>query len=138
VEFSVRLRIPGWLEKPAVVAVNGRAVRVKAEPGSFAEVTRRWRKGETIELELPFTSRTAAIEDRARNTVASMRGPVMLVAVDPPDELTASAASLAQMEAVPGKPLEFDCLTGTGRVRMRPFYQVQREAYSTYFRQTAV
>ncbi len=60
----------------------------------------------------------------------------MLAAVDPPDELTATGAALAQMEAVPGKPLEFDCRTKTGKVRMRPFYQVQREAYSTYFRRT--
>ena len=78
-------------------------------------VTRRWRKGDTIELELPFTSRTVPIEERAAQVVASMRGPIMLAAVNPPDELTATAAALARMEPVPGKPLEFDCRTGTGR-----------------------
>jgi hypothetical protein len=40
------------------------------------------------------------------------------------------------MEPVPGKPLEFDCQTPGGKVRMRPFYQVQHETYSTYFRRT--
>jgi len=136
VEFSVRLRIPGWLAKPARIAVNGKAERVKAHRGSFAVLTRRWRKGDTIELELPFSSRTVAIEERAPDTVASMRGPVLLAAIDPPDELAASAAALARMDPVAGKPLEFDCTTAAGKVRMRPFYRVQREAYSTYFRRT--
>lgn len=136
VEFAVRLRIPGWLEKPAQIAVNGKTVNVKAERGTFAALTRRWRKGDVIQLRLPFSSRAIAIEDRASNTVAAMRGPVMLTAIDPPDELAASASALAQMDAVAGKPLEFDCQTTAGKVRMRPFYQVQRETYSTYFRRT--
>jgi DUF1680 family protein len=136
VEFSVRLRIPGWLEKAPRIAVNGKPARVKAERGSFADLTRRWREGDRIELELPFSSRTVAIEERAPDTVACMRGPVMLAAIDPPDGLAASAAALAQMEPVRGKPLEFDCRTTAGEVRMRPFYQMQRETYSTYFRRT--
>jgi DUF1680 family protein len=136
VEFAVRLRIPGWLDKPAQISVNGQAARVKAERGSFAVLTRRWRKGDTIELSLPFSSRTVPIEERAPDTVAVMRGPVMLTAIDPPEELAASAAALAQMEPVSGNPLEFDCQTVAGKVRMRPFYQVQGETYSTYFRRT--
>lgn len=136
VEFAVRLRIPKWLEKPAQIAVNGKPVQVKAERGTFAVLNRRWRKGDTIELRLPFSSRTVPIEESAPDRVAAMRGPVTLVAADPPDELAASASALAQMEPVAGKPLEFDCQTSTAKVRMRPFYQVQRETYSTYFRQT--
>jgi DUF1680 family protein len=136
VEFSLRLRIPGWLEKPASIAVNGKAARVKAERGSLAVLTRQWRKGDTVDLELPFSSRTVAIEERAPDTVAAMRGPVMLVAVDPPDELAAPASALEQMEPAAGRALEFDCLTAAGKVRMKPFYRVQREPYSTYFRRT--
>jgi DUF1680 family protein len=109
---------------------------VKAERGTFAALTRRWRKGDVIELRLPFSTRTVAIEERASGTVAAMRGPVMLTAIDPPDELAATGPALARMDPVPGKPLEFDCQTATGKVRMRPFYQVQRETYSTYFRRT--
>ena len=41
---------------------------------------------------------------------------------------------MAAMEPVTGKPLEFDCQTAAGKVRMRPFYRVQHETYSTYFR----
>ena len=60
----------------------------------------------------------------------------MLTAVDPPVELRASRSALGGMEAVPQKPLEFDCVTAAGKVRMRPFYQVRREIYSTYFERT--
>jgi len=136
VEFAVRLRIPAWLDKPAQISVNGKAIQVKAERGTFAVLTRRWRKGDTIELQLPFSFRAIAIEERAPDTVAAMRGPVMLTAVDPPGELAAPAAALAGMQPVSGKPLEFDCRTAAGNVRMRPFYQVQRETYSTYFHRT--
>jgi DUF1680 family protein len=133
-EFAVHLRIPGWLEKPAQISVNGKAMHVKAERGTFATLSRRWRKGDTVDLRLPFPARSIAIEAKAPDTVAAMHGPVMLTAVDPPASLAATASSLASMTPVAGKPLEFDCKTSSGMVRMRPFYQVQREPYSTYFR----
>jgi DUF1680 family protein len=114
--------------------VNDKAVQVRTEPGSFAMLSRAWRKGDTIELVLPFSFRTVAIEESAPDIVAAMRGPVMLTAVDPLQKMAASRAALAKMEPVPGKPLEFNCRTATGDVTMRPFYKVQREPYSTYFR----
>ena len=136
VEFAVNLRVPGWLERPAEIAVNGKPAGVAAERGYFARIVRRWRKGDRIDLTLPFDFRTVPVDDRNRDTVALMRGPVMLAAVDPPAKLEASAASLARLEAVSGKALEFDCRTASGDVRMRAFYQVQRERYSIYFRRT--
>ncbi|HWB83512.1 MAG TPA: beta-L-arabinofuranosidase domain-containing protein [Bryobacteraceae bacterium] len=136
VEFAIRLRIPGWLDRPARISVNGKAAGVKAERGTFASLSRRWRKGDSIEVVLPFPFRSIPVDDRNPNTVAVTRGPVMLTATDPSEQLSASASALAQMDAVAGKPLEFDCRTASGKVRMRPFYQVQKEIYSTYFRRT--
>ncbi|HKE22302.1 MAG TPA: beta-L-arabinofuranosidase domain-containing protein [Bryobacteraceae bacterium] len=136
IEFAVRLRIPGWLDRPARIAVNGKESGVRAERGTFASLNRRWRKGDVIELRLPFSFRAVAIEERASDTVAAMRGPVMLAAIDPPETLAATASALANMGPVRGNPLEFDCRTAAGTVRMRPFYKVQRETYSTYFHRT--
>ena len=132
-EFEIRLRIPGWLERPPSLSVNSKAVAVKAERGTFAVLRRRWRKGDTIELTLPFSLRSVPIDDLHPDTLAVMYGPVMLTAIDPPQPLSASAESLRRMMRAPGKPLEFDCLTTAGQVRMRPFYKVRRETYSTYF-----
>jgi len=132
-EFAVRLRIPGWLGASAGIAVNGKTADVSAERGSFATVSRRWRKGDVIELQLPFSSRAISIDDSAPNTVAAMRGPVMLTAIDPTEQLRISPSALAAMQPVAGKPLEFDCRAVSGTIRLRPFYRVQQEIYSTYF-----
>ena len=131
-EFAVSLRIPGWLDQPARLSVNGKAV--DAARGTFATLRRRWRRGDVVELTLPFSFRSVPIDEQNRNTFAVMRGPVMLTAVNPPEELTASGDIGSRMTPVTGKPLEFDCRTTAGAVRMRPFYQVQREPYTTYFR----
>ncbi len=137
VEFDLHVRVPGWLRQPAKVSLNGKPLALKAEPGKFATIHRRWRKGDTVELTLPFSFRAVPIDPLNPNIVAIMRGPVMLTAVDPSGELSASAAALARMDPVIGNPLEFECRTESGRVRMRPFYKVRRETYSTYFRRTA-
>ena len=129
-EFAVHLRIPGWLERPARILVNGKAVRVEARPGRFAVIRRRWRDGDRIELTLPFTTRVVPVDDRNPDTVAVMRGPVMLVAVDAPSKLAASSAALLDLR---GTHSEFECRTAGGVVRLRPFYRVRGEVYSTYF-----
>ncbi len=135
-EFAVHLRIPGWLERPPQILLNGRPAGVQGAAGTFATITRKWSKGDRVDLIFPFSFRAIPVDGRHPDTVAVMRGPVMLVAVDPPEKVEASAAALARMDAVPGKPLEFDCRSLSGAVRMRPFYQVQREPYTTYFRRT--
>lgn len=135
-EFALRLRIPAWLDRPAQIRVNGKPADVAAERGTFAVLARRWREGDTIELNLPFSTRTVAIEERAPDIVAVLRGPVMLTATDPPETLAASQRNLAALDSVPGAALAFDCRTTAGSVRMRPFYKVQREPYSTYFHRT--
>jgi DUF1680 family protein len=133
VEFALHLRIPAWLERPARITVNGEPARVRVERGTFATVARRWSKGDTVQLELPFTFRSVVIEAAAPNTVASMRGPVMLCAVNPPAGLSFSSAALATQQPVADKPMEFDCRTADASVRMRPFYKIQHEPYTTYF-----
>lgn len=134
--FALHLRIPRWLDRTARISVNGKPAANPAVPGTFATIRRRWRHGDTVELDLPFSFRTVAIDEQHPDTVAVMYGPLMLTAIDPPAPLAASAASLADMRPVAGRPLEFDCAAGAGTVRMRPFYQVQRETYSTYFART--
>lgn len=133
-EFAVHIRIPGWLDKPARISVNGKPAAVKAERGTFAAIRRRWRKHDTVEITLPFSFRAVPIDDRNPDTVAVMNGPVMMTAVNPPADLSATASALTGMKPVLGKPLEFDCETASGPVRVKPFYQVERETYSTYFR----
>ena len=111
-KFDLHLRIPGWLQGSATIRVNGRSLDVAAAPGTFATVNRNWRKNDRIELRLPSADRTEAIDDRHPDTVAMMRGPLMMVAVNPP-----------------AGPLE----ARARGLRMEPFYGVTGETYTTYF-----
>ncbi|HEY1337274.1 MAG TPA: beta-L-arabinofuranosidase domain-containing protein [Bryobacteraceae bacterium] len=133
--FSIHLRIPGWLERPPELLLNGKALSIHAEPATFATITRRWRTGDTVELALPFPIRTVPVDDGHPNTVAVMYGPLMLTAIEAPEPLAVSPDSLRRLEPVSGRPLEFDVQTTAAKVRMRPFYRVQRERYTTYFHQ---
>jgi DUF1680 family protein len=116
VEFAIHVRMPAWLTGAASVRVNGKSADVAAERRTFATVRRRWRKNDTLEVKLPFGDRTEAIDDRHTDTVALMRGPLMMVAVNAPE----------------GMPE-----LGTPGLRLAPFYAVHGENYTTYFKKRA-
>ena len=86
--FSIRLRIPGWVQN-AKLTINGRAAKVDGKPASYATVERNWVAGDVVELELPMPVRMIVADPRieqTRNQVAVMRGPVVycLESVDLP------------------------------------------------------
>jgi DUF1680 family protein len=95
-DFSLFLRLPGWCEAGASLLVNGErwaepgdgsAPRRKVtgalqslQPGSYVEVYRRWRSGDTVQLRLPMAVRRLEshpylFENQGR--VALMRGPLL-------------------------------------------------------------
>jgi uncharacterized protein len=76
---TLALRIPGWCAG-ARVRVNGDSLDVAAEPGSYAPVTRRWRRGDVVELDLPMQPRRVYAHPRIaadRGRVALARGPLV-------------------------------------------------------------
>jgi len=77
--FAIRLRIPGWSQR-AGVKVNGKPVESPAKPGAYLPISRKWRSGDTIELDIPMPVRLmeARREVKAlRNYVSVMRGPIV-------------------------------------------------------------
>ena len=78
-EFAVKLRIPGWAES-AVIRLNGQPVEGGAEPGTYAEVRRRWHAGDVIQVDLPMPARLIEahpLVEETRNQVAVQRGPIV-------------------------------------------------------------
>ncbi len=97
-KFSLRLRIPTWArsndfvpgglysfsEKKAPlmsykVEVNGESMEVPIEKG-FAVITREWKSGDLVELELPMDLREVVSDSRVRSNegcVALTRGPLV-------------------------------------------------------------
>ncbi len=136
-EFTVYVRIPGWLQSQAQLGINGRNASVPAEPRSFAALRRRWQNNDTIQMKLPFSFRTEAIDEKHPDTVALMWGPLMLVALDPQLRLPANAASWGDvLKPAPYAPQSFELQTPADKVRFVPFYAVQDENYTTYVRQS--
>lgn len=74
--FAVRLRVPGWA-RTAEIRVNGAVAPVHLEAG-FAGIERNWKSGDRIELRFGREIRFEAIDKRHPETVAVMKGPLVL------------------------------------------------------------
>ena len=92
-KFAIKLRIPSWLKtsptnndlyqyqdkaKTYSVSVNGQALY--PENRDYIEISRSWKKGDTIELDFPMDVRRIVANDNAeddRGKVAFERGPIV-------------------------------------------------------------
>lgn len=94
--FTLLLRIPAWCERGATLEVNGEPLATGLNPGSYAEVRREWRPGDTVRLNLPMPVRRVEchpyVEENA-GRVALMRGP-LLYCVEGADNLGADLRDL--------------------------------------------
>jgi hypothetical protein len=112
--FTVRLRIPGWAQgrpvpselytyenaEPAAwtLRVGGGEVKAPIERG-YVAITREWREGDVVELDLPMTVRAVRGNEKIAATqgrVAFERGPMLYCVEDPerksvPADLTVTA-----------------------------------------------
>lgn len=89
-EFAFRIRIPEWAEN-ANIKVNGKQLNEDLVPRTYFSVSRKWGKGDIIELDLPMPARLMVANPKAeqlRNQVAVMRGPVLycLESIDLPED----------------------------------------------------
>ena len=94
-KFAVNVRIPGWARNQAVpsdlykfqtptreqaaLKVNGKTTKIKLKNG-FARIERRWKKGDTIQLNLPMPIRRVVAHENItddRGKVALQRGPIV-------------------------------------------------------------
>lgn len=54
--FAMKLRIPYWATDGVSITLNGKDVATSYSPCSYATIpTRRWHKGDIVEIHLPFT-----------------------------------------------------------------------------------
>ncbi len=76
---SFHLRVPGWAEDCSL-QICGRPSGFALQPGSYARVTREWRRGDTLSLHLPMPIRRLVGHPYVVDTcgrVALMRGPLV-------------------------------------------------------------
>ncbi len=133
-EFTVNLRIPAWAAG-ASVAVNGKREARAWQPGAFAALRRAWRGGDVIELELPLPMRLEAVDPEHPDTVALLRGPLVLMRVIDAAAAAAPAPSRESLLAAArtdASAHEWRIEDGASRIRLRPFIDIRAERYSTY------
>jgi DUF1680 family protein len=140
--FAVALRIPGWAQG-VTLALNGKPVEAARESG-YAIVTRRWKAGDRLTLELPLALRIEATADDP-DTIAILRGPLVLAADlgAGKSDLTRFAPVLvgqdvlAGFQQVAGSPAHYSVSAKTARpdaLSFAPFYGLYDQRTAVYFR----
>ncbi len=77
--WSLNLRIPSWADK-ADIQINGKATKHPIQPGTYATLQRKWKAGDTIQLNLPmqpFMLEAHPLVEEDRNQTAVQRGPIV-------------------------------------------------------------
>jgi DUF1680 family protein len=151
VKLAVKVRCPGWIAGPMQVKINGEAAKVKAKPGSYAVLNRKWRDGDKIEITLPMSPRLEPMPDNPARA-AILYGPIVLAGDLGPIEREATPSPavddfdnpvlvtqgrppqewLIRME---DRPLGFETYN-VGRphdVPLIPFYEMHHRRYGVYW-----
>jgi DUF1680 family protein len=76
-QMMIRLRIPEWVASAPTVKINGKALDASASPGSYLTLSRTWKNGDRIEMQLPMRLHTESMPDDP-NQQAFLYGPVVL------------------------------------------------------------
>jgi uncharacterized protein len=138
--LTIAMRIPAWAGS-AAIAVNGKAVDAPRERG-YALISRRWKTGDTVTLDLPLDLRLEAAAGNEK-VVSICRGPMVLAAdLGPADKpFDGYAPALVGAELLQGltpvSPQEAVYRTrGIGRpdeLTFRPFYSQWEQRSAVYF-----
>lgn len=78
-EFALHLRIPAWC-RGASLKINGKAVQEALTAGTYFKVSRKWNKGDKVELNLPMEVQLIQanpLVEATRGQIAVQRGPVV-------------------------------------------------------------
>jgi DUF1680 family protein len=146
VALDLHIRHPYWAASGYRILVNGKAVDESSTPGSYATVSRTWKSGDMIEIEMPMQLRTEAFKDNPHK-LAFLYGPIVLCAptgasreipviVAPDDRILTGITPEA------GQPLKFRCSAdlfraGEGEsakaIRLAPFYKTADSGYVVYW-----
>jgi len=148
--FTLALRRPSWAGDGFAVKVNGKGFERLPRPGSYVEVKRTWKTGDSVSIVLPKTLRIEGLPDNQRRA-ALMWGPLVLAgdlgperrggpATESPSLVTAEKPVTEWLQPVADNLGVFRTV-GVGRstddkaseVEFVPFYRLHRRIYSVYW-----
>ncbi len=122
-KFDLNLRVPQWATKGFLVKVNGKEEKVEAQPGTYLTLSRKWKDGDTVDIQMPFQFHLDPVMDQ-QNIASLFYGPILLVAQEPEArndwrKVTLDANDIGKTIEGDPKTLEF---TIDGVV-FKPFYE---------------
>jgi len=135
-ELTLHFRIPKWAQG-AQIFVNGARADGLAEPGRFAAIRREWKTGDRVELDFPLRMRLETIDAQHTDTVALMRGPLVLMAVK--QEPKAPLPKVTREQLLAAKRVserQWLASSASGPVTMLPFTSMGSRPYTTYLKAT--
>ena len=122
-KFAIHVRVPGWATKGFFVKINGKEQKSDAIPGSYLEISRNWRNGDVLEIQMPFRFHLDPVMDQ-QNIASLFYGPVLLAAQEPEArkdwrEIVLDASDISK--SIKGDPQQL--LFTIDDVVFKPFYQ---------------
>ena len=142
--FTLALRRPAWAGEGFAVKVNGKSVTALPRPGSYVELKRRWKTGDSVSLTLPKTLHIEGLADN-NHRAALMWGPLVLAGdlgperrggpPEPPSLVAAEKPLTEWLQPVPDNVGVFRTV-GVGQpgdVEFVPFYRLHKRTYSVYW-----
>jgi DUF1680 family protein len=148
-ELTIALRRPSWAEDDFVVRVNG-TLTALPKPGSYVEIKRVWRTGDTVSLTLPKSVWLDRLEDNPKRA-AILWGPLVLAGdlgaaparergpegemrqqFDAPPLVTERDV-LTSLQPVADRPGTFRMTNLGAAIEFAPFYKLHRRTYTAYW-----
>lgn len=137
-EFTLNLRLPGWLSEKAVVYINGEEVPVTDNGNGFASITRTWAE-DTVIVKLPKKLTAYPLPDK-KDTVAFLDGPVALAGLVPEERLLYGDIEHPETMLTVDDERVWGDWQNTFRTvnqpvgfRFVPLYEIGYETYTVYF-----
>ena len=141
VEFTLRLRMPGWATSGVQISVNGEVVGA-GTPASYYPLARTWQDGDRVTFTLPMGLRSTRYHGAdgipGFDRYAIEYGPLLLGVVGKLD-FRGKYVQIAQdpakpsawMQPVPGKAGHFK-VAGKPGYEFMPYYEIQDELFTCY------
>jgi DUF1680 family protein len=145
VQLSLNLRIPEWLHGGSV-KLNGKPIDASASPGSYLTLTRIWKTGDRVEMDLPMTLRVEPMPDDPK-TQAVLYGPIVLAAdlgkqglapelivgQEAPQMRKAGSLSIPALDASSIKPGDHPLSFQMNGTALMPLNRILDRRYTVYF-----
>ena len=130
-KFSVYLRVPAWTDAKTRISVNGKRAEGDVVAGKFFELSRTWKTGDRVELEIGMPLSLEPVDPENPQIVALRRGPLALFGVGNLPATFSRAQLLAAAAAAPSS--ENWLVQGdAGKITFRPFAAIGDEPYRLY------